>query len=95
MKTRSSLSRRSLLRGAGGIAVGLPFLEEMLGSNAVAASTPKIPVRAFNVFFGLGIPAPLQEEGFDGVMEPLKPLQDKLLIMRGVDHVRWIKAASM
>ena len=38
--------------------------------------------------FGLGIPAPLQEEGFDGVLEPLKPLKDKLLIMRHVDQVR-------
>ncbi len=47
-----------------------------------------MPVRAFNVFFGLGIPAPLQTEGFDGVLEPLKPLSDKLLIMRNVDQVR-------
>ena len=45
-------------------------------------------MRAFNLFFGLGIPAPLQQEGFEGVMEPLKPLADTLLIMRGIDHVR-------
>ena len=51
-------------------------------------STGDIPVRSFNLFFGLGIPAPLQEEGFDGVLEPLKPLKDKLLIMRHVDQVR-------
>ena len=47
-----------------------------------------VPVRAINVFFGLGIPAPLQTEGYDGVLEPLKPLSEKLLIMRNVDHVR-------
>ena len=76
------------MRGAGVATVGLPFLEEMLGSSVIAAPQHAVPVRAFNVFFGLGIPAPLQTEGFDGVMEPLKPLSKKLLIMRGVDHVR-------
>ncbi len=38
------------------------------------AAARAVPVRAFNVFFGLGIPAPLQTEGFQGVLEPLKPL---------------------
>jgi hypothetical protein len=77
-----------MLKGLGTVAVGLPFLEEMLVSTATAAVKPAIPVRAFNVFFGLGIPAPLQSEGFDGVLEPLKELGDKLLIMRNVDQVR-------
>ena len=77
-----------MLKGFGSISIGLPFLEEMLSTSAVAATQPDIPVRAFNVFFGLGIPAPLQTEGFDGVMEPLKTLGDKLLIMRNVDQVR-------
>lgn len=85
-------SRRTTLKGLGGIAIGLPLLEEMTASAAMTASAKEaaknVPVRAFNVFFGLGVPAPLQTEGFDGVMEPLKPLRDKLLIMRGVDHVR-------
>ncbi len=55
---------------------------------ATAASSGIVPVRAFNVFFGLGVPAPLQTEGLDGVMEPLRPLADKLLILRNVDQVR-------
>ena len=88
----SRIHRRTTLRGLGGIAVGLPLLEEMTAAAPLTArakdTTGTAPVRAFNVFFGLGIPAPLQTEGFDGVLEPLKPLQDKLLIMRGVDHVR-------
>ena len=84
----SPLSRRTVLRGLGGIAIGLPLFEEMLGGTLPAASPDSTPMRAFNLFFGLGIPAPLQEEGFDGVLEPLKPLSDKLLVMRGVDHVR-------
>ena len=87
MKT-NRINRRSMLKGLGGITIGLPLLEEMMGTNALAARTSAVPVRAFNVFFGLGIPAPLQREGYDGVLEPLKPLSQKLLIMRNVDQVR-------
>jgi hypothetical protein len=86
--TKSVIGRRTMLRNAGAATIGLPFLEEMLISSASAAEKAAAPVRAFNVFFGLGIPAPLQQEGFDGVLEPLKPLSKKLLIMRGVDQVR-------
>ena len=76
-----------MIKGLGGVAIGLPFLEEMVVSKAHAA-TKDIPVRAFNVFFGLGIPSSLQKEGYNGVLEPLKPLSEKLLIMRNVDQVR-------
>lgn len=82
------ISRRTMLKGLGTVTIGLPFLEEMLVSTAAAQQHLAVPVRAFNVFFGLGIPAPLQEEGFDGVLEPLRPLSEKLLIMRHVDQVR-------
>lgn len=84
----SRLTRRTLLRGLGAVTIGLPLLEEMLVNSAAAAPAVDVPVRAFNVFFGLGVPAPLQQEGFDGVLEPLKPLGDKLLILRGVDQQR-------
>lgn len=86
--TQPHVGRRTVLKGIGGITIGLPLMEEMLASSALAAPQPAVPTRAFNVFFGLGIPAPLQGEGYDGVLEPLKPLRDKLLIMRGVDQVR-------
>ncbi len=82
------IHRRTLLRSACAATIGLPLLEEMMLSSAVAASGAEVPIRAFNVFFGLGIPAPLQREGFDGVLEPLGPLREKLLIMRNVDQVR-------
>lgn len=81
------ISRRTLLRGLGTVTIGLPFLEEMSALAATPAAAQP-PVRAFNLFFGLGIPAPLQTEGFDGVLEPLKPLADKLLLLRNVDQVR-------
>ena len=77
-----------MLKGLGTAVVGLPFLEEMLAAGVSAAQQPVVPVRAFNVFFGLGIPAPLQTEGFRDVLQPLQPLSDKLLIMRNVDQVR-------
>jgi hypothetical protein len=72
----------------GSVGIGLPLLEEMIVSSADAAAQRSVPIRAFNVFFGLGIPAPLQTEGYGGVLEPLKPLSKKLLIMRNVDQVR-------
>jgi Protein of unknown function (DUF1552) len=82
------ISRRTLLRSAGAATIAFPLLEEMTVNTAAASVAKDAPVRAFNVFFGLGIPAPLQTEGFKGVLEPLKPLGDKLLIMRKVDQVR-------
>jgi hypothetical protein len=87
MKT-PPFQRRTFLKGGGSIAIGLPLLEEMLANQAYCARSKDVPVRAFNVFFGLGIPMPLQDEGFDGVMEPLKPLSEKLLIMRHIDQYR-------
>jgi hypothetical protein len=87
--TAPTINRRTVLKGLGSVAIGLPLLEEMLASTAGAASqAAAVPVRAFNVFFGLGVPTPLQKDGFDGVLEPLKPLADKLLMLRGVDQVR-------
>jgi len=83
-----SISRRTLLRSAGAATIGLPLLEEMTCPAANGSPAEEVPVRAFNVFFGLGIPAPLQTEGFQGVLEPLGPLRDKLLVLRQVDQIR-------
>ena len=85
---RIHINRRTMLKGLGSVAIGFPLLEEMIAANALGAIKTEVPVRAFNVFFGLGIPSPLQAEGFQDVLEPLTPLKDKLLIMRNVDQVR-------
>lgn len=88
MPKRQPITRRLMLQSLGGITIGLPWLEEMLPAATGGVRPTDVPVRAFNVFFGLGIPSPLQQEGFAGVLEPLGPLADKLLIMRGVDQLR-------
>ena len=85
---RIHINRRTMLKGVGSVAIGFPLLEEMIAGSALGAIKNEVPIRAFNVFFGLGIPSPLQAEGFQDVLEPLKPLKDKLLIMRNVDQVR-------
>ena len=77
-----------MLKSVGAATITLPLLEEMMTAPVLAAGSESVPTRAFNVFFGLGIPAPLQTEGYDGVLQPLSPLGDKLLIMRNVDQVR-------
>ena len=85
---KKQMNRRTLVKGLGTVGIGLPLMEEMVKTKAHGANVNKIPTRAFNIFFGLGIPTPLQNEGFGDVFEPLKPLSKKLLIMRNVDHVR-------
>lgn len=87
MRYRNVFSRRTMLRGAGTVAIGLPFLDAMR-SHSVFGSQPDPPVRAFNVFFGLGFPTAMQSEGYGGPLEPMEDVRDKMLIVRGVDHVR-------
>jgi hypothetical protein len=83
MKYSRHLSRRTLLRGAGGVAIALPFLDEML-ETSVWAAPPTPPVRAFNVFIGGGVPAIHQQGGLMGPLAPLAPLKDKMAFLRGI-----------
>ena len=87
MRYRKVMPRRTFLRGAGSVAIGLPFLGAMR-SSSVWGGGDEAPARAFNLFFGLGCPTPLQTEGFAGPLEPLSEVIDNLLIVRGVDQVR-------
>lgn len=82
-----SMKRRTFLRGAGSVAIALPFLDAMRSTSLYAAE-PEPVARAFNVFFGLGFPTPLQSLGYAGPMEPLSVVQDKLLVIRGINQVR-------
>jgi len=84
---RKVLGRRTFLRGAGTVAIGLPFVDAMTTTSLYAAM-PEPPVRAFNVFFGLGFPTPLQAEDWTGPLEALEPLRDRLCVIRGIDQYR-------
>ena len=81
MKSKQ-IDRRIMLKGLGSVCIGLPLLEEMISPPKTQGAIKDIPIRAFNVFFGLGIPSLLQKEGYEGVLEPLKPLKNKLLIQK-------------
>lgn len=74
---RRVLSRRTLLRGAGGVAVALPFLEEMLPRNTLAQEATQ-PMRLITMFFGLGVARDEAIKQFSGPLEPYQPLSDKM-----------------
>jgi hypothetical protein len=82
------LSRRHFLRGAGGVAVALPFLGAMAGT-ARAVEFPK----RFVVFFtGLGtvksswVPTGTEKEfTLSPILSPLAAFQEQLLVLEGLD----------
>ncbi len=83
------LNRRTLLRGAGGIALALPMLEVMAPRRAFAASPKRLVI-----FYtpngtndrGLAIPS---QTGMNFTLPletaPLAPLQKDLLVLSGID----------
>jgi hypothetical protein len=82
------LSRRHFLRGAGGVAVALPFL----GAMSETASAAPFPKRFIAFFTGLGQVksawAPTGTESsftLGPVLTPLTPHQSQLLILEGID----------
>jgi hypothetical protein len=87
------LSRRALLRGAGGIAIGLPFLEIMSKAGSARAATPPIPQRLVVFFSPNGYIRPNwsptgTETDFTlaRTMAKLAPYQKKLIVLDGVDN---------
>jgi hypothetical protein len=83
MRYSRSLDRRTFLRGAGGIAIGLPFLDEMR-TRSVWAAPGAAPVRALNIFLGGGVPKVFQLAGLTGPLSPLAPLANKMAFVRGI-----------
>ncbi|MEM9695567.1 MAG: DUF1552 domain-containing protein [Myxococcota bacterium] len=84
MPKKGTLSRRLLLRGAGTVAIGLPFMPELL-PREVKADEADGPCRVFTASFGLGIEESMQMEEFDGPLQPLQPFADKAAFFRNVD----------
>jgi hypothetical protein len=86
------LSRRTLLRGAAGLGIGLPLLEAMLQSRASAAS-PTPPKRIMFVFQPNGDQTlrrfTNQDETnfvFDEFLAPLEPYRKDLLLLNRLDR---------
>ena len=84
MKYKNVMDRRTFLRGAGTVAIGLPFLDTMMARSAYGA-VPNPPDRVLTVFFGLGVPKEYTAAGFTGALEPLSPFANKLNLFRNVD----------
>lgn len=91
------LSRRSFLRGAGGIAIGLPFLEAMLGRRSHAAEDGP-PPRFIVVFSANGTieerwtPVGSEQDFLlddpadpGRILSPLEPFKDRLMVLGGLD----------
>ncbi len=74
--TRSPVHRRTLLKGLGTVAIGLPFLQEMQPSAARGADGDP-PTRLMTMFFGLGLD-PSWQHDFAHSLEPFRPLRDKM-----------------
>jgi hypothetical protein len=87
------ISRRALLRGAGGIAIGLPFLEIMAKSRTAGAAAAPIPQR-FVVFFSPNghirpnwVPTGGETDFKLGrTLAKLEPYRQKLIVLDGVDN---------
>lgn len=87
---RPRLSRRSLLRGAGSIALGLPWLEAM---HADAQAQSSGAARRFVAVYQPGgtVLERWRPNGMESdfrlspILEPLRSIQDKLLVIEGLD----------
>jgi hypothetical protein len=90
--SKNRLTRRTLLRGAGHVAIGLPFLEAMLHPLQTHAQAAMAPLR-FVVFYSPGgtlLPQwrPTGSETqftLSDMMAPLVPHQQQLLFLDGLD----------
>jgi hypothetical protein len=89
MTKRSRLSRRTVLKGLG-TAIALPMLDAMLPLTGLAARTPQAPVRMAFIYIPNGVhmadwtPSAVGSLSLPYTLEPLKPFQDKLLVLSGL-----------
>jgi Protein of unknown function (DUF1552) len=105
MKNTTRTSRRHFLRGAG-VALALPWLESLPllaqdGAVSVVANANKPPIRFAHIFFSNGVePAHWWAKGEGGDMEfgpgaqPLAPIRDDLIFLRGLYHQKAFVSTS-
>src|SRR6185295_6161479 len=83
------LSRRAVLRGLGGTAIALPWLEAMVGRKAEAATVPPRLVMVFSANgtlfdrFAPATDAAGNITAFKPMLAPLDPFKSKLLVLGG------------
>jgi hypothetical protein len=88
---KSPLSRRALLRGAGGVAIALPFLDAMAPRKASAAA--KAPKRFLTFLNENGVVPDAwfptgTEKSFKmgSILDPMVPFQQNLILVDGLDN---------
>jgi hypothetical protein len=85
------LSRRTLLRGAGGVAIALPFLDAMIGRQARAAALPRRLFTFFNengVVGGSWFPTGGEKDfKLNTIHKSLEPWRDNLILFDGLDQL--------
>lgn len=90
------LSRRAVLRGAGTIAIALPWLEIMQPERRAAAQTPATPARRFISIYtpGGAVLQPVNKWSPTGtetapvlspILAPLEPVKNRILVVDGLD----------
>lgn len=97
--TKKHLSRRSVLKGAG-YAVSLPLLDAMIPAATALANTPAAAkVRMAFVYFPHGAVMDQWTPSKEGpdfdlppIIEPLKPFQDQLTVISGMENKSAIAA---
>jgi hypothetical protein len=89
---RRRLSRRAMLRGAGSVAIALPWLEAMGGAHVAKAATPKDAKRFVTVYTPGGTVADkfwpkgtAEEPVLSPILTPLAPVLPKLLMLNGLN----------
>lgn len=92
---RSVVNRRAFLRGAGSLAIGLPFLESLPGRSAWAQSAE--PIFSFFMCHSCGVvdddfwpgAGAITADSLSGkAVSPLAPYASRLLIVRGINFPR-------
>lgn len=85
------LSRRAVLRGAGSVAIALPWLEAMAPEGRSRAATPS-PTRFLAVFQPGGTildqwrPTGTETDfSLSPILAPLEPVKDRLIVLDGID----------
>ncbi len=84
------LDRRTLLRGAGSIAIALPWLE-IMGPEKVAHAAPGVAKRFLSVYTPGGTvlekfwPSSMTDPTSSSILAPLASFKDKLLVLKGLN----------